>query len=58
MSEELKLIFCLQQIENISNLVKGNEWEHFLVSKLISLKVEFERQLELTKQKQRATIKE
>ena len=33
------------QVENISNLMKDNEYEHFMVSHLMSLKVEMERQL-------------
>jgi len=58
MSEKLKLILCLQQVDNISNLIRDNECEDFLISRLISLKVEFERQLQLTKTKDHATIKE
>jgi len=45
MKEEVKLILALQQIDNITNLVEGNEYEMFLTSHLISLKFEFERQL-------------
>ena len=45
MKEEVKLILALHQIDNITNLVKGNEYERFLISRLISLKCEFERQL-------------
>lgn len=45
MKEEVKLILALHQIDNITNLVKGNEYEMFLTSHLISLKFEFERQL-------------
>jgi len=43
--EKTKIIFALQQIDNISNLIEGNEYERFLISHLIPLKVEFERQL-------------
>lgn len=45
MRDETKLHLALMQIDNISNLIKGNEYERFLVSHLIPLKVEFERQL-------------
>jgi len=45
MREETKLHFALMQIDNISNLIEGNEYERFLISHLVPLKVEFERQL-------------
>lgn len=46
-----KLIFALNQIENISKLLEGNEWEQFFVSHLIPIKIELERQLTLAKSK-------
>ena len=45
MNEKTKLIFALMQIENISNLVEGNAFEKFMVSHLLPLKIEMERQL-------------
>lgn len=45
MNEKTKLILALMQIDNISNLMKENEYEQFMVSHLIPLKVEMERQL-------------
>lgn len=45
MDDKTKLILALMQIENISNLMKDNEYEHFMVSHLFPLKVEIERQL-------------
>ena len=45
MTEQTKLILAQMQIENISNLIKDNEYERFMNSHLISLKVEIERQL-------------
>lgn len=47
MNEQTKLLFAIQQIENISKLVEGNLYETFMVSHLIPLKIEFERQLVL-----------
>jgi hypothetical protein len=44
-----KFQLALIQIENLSNIVKGNEYEHFFVSHLLPLKFEFERQLSLMK---------
>jgi hypothetical protein len=49
MNQETKFHFALIQIENLSQLVKGNEYEHFFVSHLIPIKVELERQLSLIK---------
>jgi hypothetical protein len=45
MTEQTKLILAQMQIENISNLIKDNEYERFMNSHLISLRVEIERQL-------------
>jgi hypothetical protein len=45
MDEKTKFILALMQIENISNLMKDNEYEQFMVSHLIPLEVEIKRQL-------------
>ena len=45
MDDKTKLILALLQINNLTELLAGNEWEKFLYSRLISLKVELERQL-------------
>jgi hypothetical protein len=45
MDDKTKFILALMQIENISNLMKENEYEHFMVSHLIPLEVEIKRQL-------------
>ena len=47
MNKKTKLILALMQIENISNLMRGNVWEGFTTSHLLPLKYEFERQLSL-----------
>lgn len=39
-----KLILALQQLDNISSLVRGNEYENYLISKLTKVKVELQRQ--------------
>ena len=44
-TDKTKLIFALMQIDNIQELVKENEYEHFMVSHLISVRVEIQRQL-------------
>jgi hypothetical protein len=45
MNNQTKFILALMQIENISELMKDNEYEQFMVSHLMPLKVEIERQL-------------
>ena len=45
MNNKTKLILALMQIDNINNLMKENEYEHFMVSHLISVRVEIQRQL-------------
>jgi hypothetical protein len=49
MPTEIKLILALDQIKNVSNLLKGNKWEKFFASHLIEIKIEIERQLSLAK---------
>ena len=43
----MNLLLALQQVENIVNLVEGNEYEKFFNSHLISLQCELKRQLSL-----------
>jgi hypothetical protein len=45
MGDNLKLILALNQIENITKLIEGNEYQDFLYSHLISIQVELQRQL-------------
>jgi hypothetical protein len=47
MDNKIKFQLALIQIENLSQLVKDNEYEHFFVSYLLPMKFEFERQLSL-----------
>ena len=47
MNTETKLVFALEHIAHLEDLIEGNEWETFLVQPLTTLKFEFERQLEL-----------
>ena len=49
MNKETKFQLALIQIENLSQLVKDNEYEHFFVSHLVPIKIELERQLSLIK---------
>jgi len=45
MNEQTKLILGLQQIDNLTKLFEGNEYQQFLYSHLISIQVELNRQL-------------
>ena len=45
MNEQTKLILALQQIDNLTKLLEGNEYHDFLYSKLISAQIELQRQL-------------
>ena len=45
MNEQIKLILALQQIDNLTSLTAGNEYQKFLYSHLISIQVELQRQL-------------
>lgn len=47
MAQKTKLTLALDHISELEELLTGNEWEHFLYGKLISLRVELERQLSL-----------
>ena len=46
MTEFQKLLAARQQVENIFELTKGNEWKEYLARHLVLLHVELERQIE------------
>jgi hypothetical protein len=45
MTDEMKLHLALVQIDNLSQLFEGNEFEQFLHNKLVGIEVEVKRQL-------------
>jgi hypothetical protein len=45
MDPRTKILFALTQVNNISNLMEGNQWEGFFASHLLPMKYELERQL-------------
>ena len=47
MTSKINLVLALQQIENISNLVRENNYEAFFTSHLLPIKFEIERQIVL-----------
>jgi hypothetical protein len=56
MTEEMKLILALNQVENFTSLIEGNEYQKFLYLHLIQIQVELQRQL--TNSQHRSKIKE
>jgi hypothetical protein len=45
MKTDLKMIFALMQIENISQLIEGMDYESYMNSHLLKIKTELKRQL-------------
>lgn len=45
MNEQTKLILALMQINNLTSLLEGNEYQKFLYSHLIPVQIELQRQL-------------
>jgi hypothetical protein len=45
MEQRTKFLLALQQIDNLTSLLEGNEYQSFLYSHLIQLRVEIQRQL-------------
>jgi len=56
MNNETKLVFALEHTAHLSDLIEGNEYEHHLRDALITLDVEFKRQLGLERNR-KAIIK-
>lgn len=50
-----KLILALQQVNNLTSLLSGNQWEKFLYSHLIPIEVELQRQLSIENNKEFST---
>ena len=53
MNNETKLVFALEHVAHLEDLIEGNEWEQFLVQPLSTMKYEFERQLELERDRKK-----
>ena len=47
MNLETKLVFALEHVAHLEDLIEGNEWEQYLSQNLSTMKYEFERQLSL-----------
>ena len=47
MNSQTKLVFALEHVAHLHDLIEDNEWEHFLNDSLTTLEFELERQLAL-----------
>ena len=56
MNNETKLVFALEHVAHLHDLIEDNEYEHFLNDHLTSLEYEFKRQLRLEEDR-KANIK-
>ena len=56
MNNQTKLVFALEHVAHLHDLIEGNEYQHFLNDHLTSLEYEFERQLRLEEDR-KANIK-
>jgi hypothetical protein len=45
MNNDIKILLALEQLENVMNLVEGNQWEIFISRHLIPVRCELRRQL-------------
>ena len=45
MNNRTKLVFALEHVAHLHDLIEDNEWEEMLKESLITLEVELERQL-------------
>ena len=55
MNNETKLVFALEHVAHLEDLIEGNEWEQYLSQNLSTMKYEFERQLSLEQHRKEKT---
>ena len=55
MNNETKLVFALEHTAHLSDLIEGNEYEHYLRDALSTLHFELKRQLKLEKDRKNIT---
>tara|TARA_Y100001938_G_C7763375_1_gene269647 strand:+ start:266 stop:436 length:171 start_codon:yes stop_codon:yes gene_type:complete len=55
MNLETKLVFALEHVAHLEDLIEGNEWEQHLEQSLSTMKYEFERQLKLEQYRKEKT---
>ena len=57
MNNRVNLVFALEHVAHLEDLIEGNEWEQYLAQNLSTMKYEFERQLSLEEDKLNVTTK-
>ena len=57
MNNHVKLVFALEHVAHLEDLIEGNEWEQYISQNLSTMKYEFERQLSLEEHKLNDTTK-
>ena len=57
MNNHVKLVFALEHIAHLHDLIEGNEYEHYLNDHITSLECEFKRQLSLEEDKLNVTTR-
>tara|TARA_R100000008_G_scaffold77254_1_gene57573 strand:+ start:945 stop:1115 length:171 start_codon:yes stop_codon:yes gene_type:complete len=53
MNNHTKLVFALEHVAHLEDLIKDNQWEAFLNHSLVSIKIELERQLKQEQSKRK-----
>ena len=56
LNDATKLVFALEHIAHLEDLIKDNEWESFLIRPLTTLKFELERQLKNEKARKQRVL--
>ena len=46
MNDQTKLVFALEHVAHLHDLIEGNEWEDYLKSNLLTVGYELKRQLD------------
>tara|TARA_B100001996_G_C18204035_1_gene417170 strand:+ start:315 stop:488 length:174 start_codon:yes stop_codon:yes gene_type:complete len=46
MNDQTKLVFALEHVDHLHDLIEGNEWEDYLKSNLLTIEYELKRQLD------------
>tara|TARA_B100000287_G_C19958104_1_gene513279 strand:- start:3 stop:176 length:174 start_codon:yes stop_codon:yes gene_type:complete len=53
MNNQTKLVFALEHVAHLEDLLEENEWENYLIQPLSTIKFELERQLSYEKDRKK-----
>ena len=53
MNNHVKLVYALEHVAHLEDLIEGNEYEQYLSQSLSTMKFELERQLQLEEDKRK-----